>query len=92
LLDKAKAKVEALAAARSSDNSPDPKRQKRETEGGTVDKQNSAEPFKPPYVPELFLGCLEGLEDEGGMSILVSTPPACKDYRLTCSSTKHVSD
>jgi ATP adenylyltransferase len=53
--------------------SPDPKRQKREVQNGeTVDKQKAQEPFKPPYVPELYLGCLEGIEGEPGMSILVS--------------------
>ena len=33
--------------------------------------QNQEEPFKPPYIPELYLGCLDGLEGEEGMSILV---------------------
>lgn len=37
-----------------------------------MNKQNELEPFKPPYVPELFVGSLEGLEGEKGMSILVS--------------------
>ena len=35
--------------------------------------QNEEEPFKPPYVPELFVGFLKGLEGEEGMSILVSS-------------------
>jgi len=40
-------------------------------DGGKVE-QNKKEPFRPPYVPELYVGCLEGLEGEEGMSILVS--------------------
>ena len=52
--------------------SPEAKRQKRDTqEGEPGHKQNAQEPFKPPYVPELYLGCVEGLEGEPGMSILV---------------------
>jgi ATP adenylyltransferase len=46
-----------------------------DTEKG--DKQNMEEPFRPPYVPELYLGCLEGLEGEEGMSILVREPSFC---------------
>lgn len=53
--------------------SPEAKRQKRDTqEGEAGHKQNAQEPFKPPYVPELYLGCVEGIEGEPGMSILVS--------------------
>ena len=35
-------------------------------------RQNKKEPFKPPYISELYVGSLEGLEDEPGMSVLVS--------------------
>lgn len=72
LLDKQKAKEEALAEAQSeSTTSPDHKRQKREEVEKVENKQNATEPFRPPYVPELYLGCLEGIENEPGMSILV---------------------
>lgn len=92
LLDKAKAKTEALAAVRNGDTqssksgtgSPEAKRQRispqenGDAEAGTAEgqgkkttEQNKAEPFKPPYVDELYVGCLEGLEGEEGMSILV---------------------
>ena len=77
LQDKARAKAEALADVQSSHGSPEHKRFKRTDDSGNSDKedgdrQNKQEPFKPPYVPELYLGCLEGLEGEEGMSILVS--------------------
>lgn len=55
LQDKAKAKQEVLAQA------PEAKRQKTETK----------EPFKPPYVPELFVGAVKGLDGEDDMSVLV---------------------
>jgi len=69
LLDKAKAKNEALASV--NVESPEAKRRKRADDD--VSKQNAAEPFMPPYVPELFLGCMEGLEGESNMSILVGS-------------------
>lgn len=76
LQDKAKAKADALAAIRAeNDGSPDKKRPRVANEGnkdGLLNKQNEQEPFKPPYVPELFVGSLEGFEGEEGMSILVS--------------------
>jgi ATP adenylyltransferase len=77
LLNKSKAKAEALASVgKEQEGSPDHKRFKRDNgdaAGSKAEKheQNPDEPFKPPYVPELFLGCLEGLEGEPGMSILV---------------------
>lgn len=76
LQNKAKAKEDALAAVRAEkDGSPDKKRPRvanEDKEEEPVNKQNELEPFKPPYVPELFVGSLEGLEGEEGMSILVS--------------------
>ena len=39
--------------------------------GDESGKQNAKEPFKPPYVEELYVGTLEGIEGEEGMSILV---------------------
>lgn len=76
LQDKAKAKADALAAIRAEkDGSPDKKRPRVTNEDDKVElvnKQNELEPFKPPYVPELFVGSLEGFEGEEGMSILVS--------------------
>lgn len=68
LLDKAKAKSEALAAINTQ--TPEAERPKRQDEDAS--KQNAAEPFKPPYVAELYLGCVDGLEGESGMSILAS--------------------
>lgn len=72
LLDKARAKTEALEAVQPREPR-DAKRERVESEeaGGGM-KQDEKEPFKPPYVPELYLGCLEGIEGEEGMSILVS--------------------
>lgn len=75
LLDKQKAKKEALAAqtqTQTEGQSPEPKRVRRESNDGESGKQNAAEPFKPPYVEELYVGTLEGIEGEEGMSILVS--------------------
>lgn len=84
LLDKQKAKQEAIAhqthsresGSRSGDL-PDAKRPRREQESGQdgSGKQNVQEPFKPPYVEELYVGALEGIEGEQGMSILVSSSP-----------------
>ncbi|WWD22822.1 hypothetical protein CI109_107316 [Kwoniella shandongensis] len=84
LQDKAKAKTEALAAVRGSGaSSPDKKRPRIETDEREehVDKQNKEEPFKPPYVPELYAGCLAGLEGEEGMSVLYSLLP---EHILLC--------
>jgi ATP adenylyltransferase len=82
-LDKQKAKKEVLAAqtqSRISENSsPDAKRPRRESEGESG-KQNAKEPFKPPYVEELYVGTLEGIEGEEGMSILVRTHAAYHMY------------
>jgi ATP adenylyltransferase len=44
-------------------------------------KQNAEEPFKPPYVEELYVGTLDGIEGEEGMSILVS-PIAHIEYLI----------
>jgi len=41
--------------------------------GDESGKQNAKEPFKPPYVEELYVGTLEGIEGEEGMSILVGS-------------------
>jgi ATP adenylyltransferase len=72
-LDKQKAKKEVLAAQTQNqsqsqgEGSPEAKRPRRDSDG----KQNAKEPFKPPYVEELYVGTLEGIEGEEGMSILV---------------------
>nr|XP_019014367.1 uncharacterized protein I206_00449 [Kwoniella pini CBS 10737]OCF53148.1 hypothetical protein I206_00449 [Kwoniella pini CBS 10737] len=77
LQDKQKAKSDALAAVQiehgqsSESGSPDRKRPRKDG-NENPDKQNAEEPFKPPYVEELYVGCLKGLEGEEGMSILVS--------------------
>lgn len=55
LLNKDKAKEEQ------SNSSPEPKRAK-------VEKK---EPFRPPYVPQLYVGSLAGLEGERDLSVLV---------------------
>jgi ATP adenylyltransferase len=47
---------------KTAEGSPEPKRAK-------VEKK---EPFKPPYVPELYVGSLAGIEGEGNLSVLVS--------------------
>lgn len=74
MLNKQKAKQDALASqTRDDGSSPDAKRPRRmPTDDGESGKQNKAEPFKPPYVEELYVGALEGIEGEEGMSILVS--------------------
>lgn len=72
LLDKDKA-TKGAGKSDSSD-SPDKKRAKIDNHDEKDDRveQNRKEPFRPPYVPDLYVGCLEGLEGEEGMSILVS--------------------
>jgi ATP adenylyltransferase len=76
LLDKQKAKKEALAAQTQNESSPEAKRPRRDSDG----KQNVKEPFKPPYVEELYVGTLEGIEGEEGMSILVRPCYSFMDY------------
>ncbi|WVQ93936.1 hypothetical protein IAU59_001014 [Kwoniella sp. CBS 9459] len=93
LLDKSKAKAEALAAvqAENGDNSnqsssPDRKRARTDGDSGKDKvKQNENEPFRPPYVPELYVGCLEGLDGEEGMSVLVSLYSLLPEHILLCS-------
>ena len=58
-------------AAQTESSSPEAKRPRRDS-GGESGKQNAKEPFKPPYVEELYIGTLEGIKGEEGMSILVS--------------------
>ncbi|WVQ82947.1 hypothetical protein IAT38_005083 [Cryptococcus sp. DSM 104549] len=89
LQDKAKAKADALAAIRSGpedkDGSPDKKRPRRDAgDAEPVNKQDESEPFKPPYVPELFVGCLEGLEGEKAMSILLNKYALLPEHMLLC--------
>ncbi|ORY22984.1 ATP adenylyltransferase-domain-containing protein [Naematelia encephala] len=87
LLNKAKAKADALAALK-KDGSPEAKRQRiANGDGEEHNKQNTAEPFKPPYVPELYVGCLEGLEDEPGMSILLNKYAVLPEHMLLCPPT-----
>lgn len=50
------------------DASPEAKRQRTDEDES---KQNAKEPFKPPYVPELFVGAVKGLDGEADMSVLV---------------------
>lgn len=84
---KAEVLAKVGASASSESGSPDAKRQRidpdtgassngtapaQSSSGAGVSKQNSKEPFKPPYVPELFVGSVKGLEGEQDMSILVS--------------------
>jgi ATP adenylyltransferase len=47
-------------------------------------------PFKPPYVPGLYVGCLEGIEGEPTMSVLVS-PYSLYPSRLLRAS-RHTAD
>ena len=62
--------------ANQTKTTPDAKRPRIDPQDqGGEGKQNAAEPFKPPYVEELFVGALEGIEGEQGMSILVSCLP-----------------
>lgn len=73
MLDKDKATKEALDSVKDEGNSsPERKRIKVDEAETKKDTQNKKEPFKPPYVPELYVGCVPGLEGEDGMSILVS--------------------
>jgi ATP adenylyltransferase len=84
-LDKQKAKKEALAAQTQTESSPEAKRPRRESDG----KQNVKEPFKPPYVEELYVGTLEGIEGEEGMSILVRPPKCIMNFMLMYSLTRY---
>ncbi|KIR52043.1 hypothetical protein I315_05333 [Cryptococcus gattii Ru294] len=88
LQNKAKAKEDALAAVRAEkDGSPDKKRPRvagEDKEEESVNKQNELEPFKPPYVPELFVGSLKGLEGEEGMSILLNKYSLLPGHILLC--------
>ncbi|WVR03402.1 hypothetical protein IAU60_000393 [Kwoniella sp. DSM 27419] len=95
LQDKAKAKADALASVRGGAQSGSPERKRAKVngeanggeEGGKV-KQDKNEPFKPPYVPELYVGCLEGLEGEQGMSVLFNKYSLLPEHILLCSITK----
>ncbi|WVN85968.1 uncharacterized protein L203_101126 [Cryptococcus depauperatus CBS 7841] len=88
LQDKAQAKADALSALQQekADGSPDKKRPKvaceTEKDQKIIDNQNQQEPFKPPYVPELFLGSLEGFEGEEGMSILLNKYAVLPEHML----------
>ncbi|KAK4687820.1 sulfate adenylyltransferase (ADP) / ATP adenylyltransferase, partial [Tremellales sp. Uapishka_1] len=79
LLDKAKALSEALAQV-------EPER-KRLRLDDAADKQNKEDPFKPPYVEELYVGCLKGLENEKGMSILLNKYSLLPEHFLLCPPT-----
>nr|XP_019048580.1 hypothetical protein I302_02352 [Kwoniella bestiolae CBS 10118]OCF27510.1 hypothetical protein I302_02352 [Kwoniella bestiolae CBS 10118] len=88
LQDKQKAKSDALEAVKaenggSSSGSPDRKRARTESTAAG-DKQNTEEPFKPPYVEELYVGCLEGLEGEEGMSVLLNKYSLLPEHILLC--------
>jgi hypothetical protein len=47
---------------------------------GEEDASEKSSPFKPPYVEDLFIGELEGLEGEEGMVALVSLNSPASDY------------
>ncbi|EIW73171.1 hypothetical protein M231_07447 [Tremella mesenterica] len=83
LLDKQRAKIQALQAVgvERSDDQPNKRQRVDET------KQNPSEPFKPPYVPELYVGCLEGLEGESGMSVLLNKYSVLPEHILLCPQT-----
>ncbi|KAI9632126.1 ATP adenylyltransferase-domain-containing protein [Dioszegia hungarica] len=80
LQDKAKAKAEALASVGAE---PQPKRQKQEQKSEGAE----GEPFRPPYIPELYVGCLDGLEKEEGMSILLNKYALLPNHILLCPPT-----
>jgi hypothetical protein len=42
-----------------------------EPEKSNVEEKEKKSPFEPPYVEDLFVGELEGLEGEDGMAVLV---------------------
>ncbi|WVQ74023.1 hypothetical protein IAR50_003604 [Cryptococcus sp. DSM 104548] len=91
LQDKAKAKSDALAAVKAEreDGSPDKKRPRTTSSAKRdvkvpEDKQNAQEPFKPPYVPELFVGSLKGIDGEEGMSILLNKYAVLPNHFLLC--------
>ncbi|OCF33148.1 hypothetical protein I316_05193 [Kwoniella heveanensis BCC8398] len=90
LQDKAKAKADALASVQAENNgSPDRKRARTDSSSDNNNnkvKQNEKEPFRPPYVPELYVGCMEGLDGEEGMSVLVSLAYSLlPEHILLCS-------
>ncbi|WWC85676.1 uncharacterized protein L201_000542 [Kwoniella dendrophila CBS 6074] len=91
LQDKQKAKNDALEAVKAengNDSSSSPERKRPRTDNSNNDepenKQNSEEPFKPPYVKELFIGCLNGLDGEEGMSILLNKYSLLPEHILLC--------
>ncbi|ORX34968.1 hypothetical protein BD324DRAFT_633405 [Kockovaella imperatae] len=92
LLNKEKAKADILASV-ASESSPDHKRQrieKQNNDGGADQSsghkslQNPTEPFKPPYSPDLYVGHLEGIDGEPGMSILLNKYAVLRDHILLC--------
>ncbi|KAL7420288.1 bifunctional AP-4-A phosphorylase/ADP sulfurylase [Cryptotrichosporon argae] len=91
LQDKAKAKADALARVDKTERSSDAKRSRRDDaaadgqqDGGGGDEGGKAEPFRPPYVPELYVGCLEGFEGEEGMSVLLNKYAVLPEHILLC--------
>lgn len=91
LNDKAKAKAEADAKIRaqqekgktSSESTKNVSNRSEQSLTVPLTKETAAEkssPFEPPYVEDLFIGELEGLEGEEGMVALVST----KSNHLDC--------
>lgn len=53
------------AGAHPSQNEPETKRAR------TTEAPERPSPFRPPYVPGLYVGCVEGVDGEENMTVLV---------------------
>ncbi|KAJ9121757.1 hypothetical protein QFC22_002379 [Naganishia vaughanmartiniae] len=74
LLDKSKAKAEAEAKVRAQQANSTSDGTATTTKDNAEEKEKSS-PFEPPYVEDLFVGELEGLEGEDGMVVLYAVLP-----------------